>query len=42
MLNNESSGTSDLEFNTPAMNVLYNRAKARGFTVHNVPGDGTV
>ena len=40
-VNNQSSVTSDLECNIPAMNVLYNRAKARGFTVHNVPGDGS-
>ena len=39
-VDNESSVTSDLECNMPAINVLYKRAKARGFTVHFVPGDG--
>ena len=39
-VNNESSVTSDLECNMPTINVLYKRAKARGFTIHDVPGDG--
>ena len=36
-VDNESSVTSDLECNMPAMNVLYKRAKLED---HDVPGDG--